>query len=152
MRLNLGCGNDYREGFVNVDSGMCRCDVSHDLFMFPWPLPDNEAGVVVIKHLMEHVPKDKFISFMRELYRVSEPSATIIIESPYALSDNFMTDPTHTMPITVRTFDFFDETKPLHENGKIYGWTGIKFKVDSATLVNNPPNGPDVHHLLRVIK
>ena len=35
MKLNLGCGTDYKEGWINVDMGDCKCDVKHDLENFP---------------------------------------------------------------------------------------------------------------------
>ena len=85
------------------------------------------------------------------MYRICEDKATIHIVSPHAGSNNYWTDPTHQMPLTVRTFDFFDRNKALFENGKIYGWDDVNFSVD-AKLLDNPPNGPDVYHKLEVNK
>ena len=42
MRLNLGCGYNKREGFVNVDSSpYCAPNFIHDLEEFPWPWADS---------------------------------------------------------------------------------------------------------------
>jgi hypothetical protein len=35
-KLNLGCGDDYKEGFINVDIENDP-DVKHDLNSYPWP-------------------------------------------------------------------------------------------------------------------
>ena len=36
MKLNLGCGKDYRDGWVNVDFyDDSTCDIKHDLEVFP---------------------------------------------------------------------------------------------------------------------
>lgn len=151
MKLNLGCGSDYREGWMNVDQGTCKCDVTHNLFKFPWPFEDNSTEFILLSHMMEHFPKDSFIDVAREMYRVCKDGAEIEIISPHAGSNNFWTDPTHSMPLTIRTFDYFDRTKPLFENGKIYGWDDVNFLV-KGEVVPNLPNGPDVKHLLKVIK
>jgi len=143
VKLNIGCGNDYMNGWINLDSGSCKCDISHDIEFTPWPIKDNEVNEVLMKHVLEHVNKENFVDVIRELYRVCAPGARIHIEVPYAGSDNFWTDPTHKMPITTRTLDYFDPSKPLRENGEIYGWGDINLTV-SAQLANNPPNGPDV--------
>ena len=38
MKLNLGCGKDYIDDWVNVDFyDDSKCDVTHDLEEFPWP-------------------------------------------------------------------------------------------------------------------
>ena len=43
MKLNLGCGRDIREGYVNLDkAGLDGVDVVHDLNVFPYPFEDNE--------------------------------------------------------------------------------------------------------------
>lgn len=152
MNLHLGCGNNYKEGWVNVDMGDCRVDVEHNLEIFPWPFENDSAEYILMNHVLEHIDKNKFIDFVRELYRVCSNDAKIEITSPYAGSDNFWTDPTHKMPLTTRTFDYFDRGKPLGENGKIYGWHDINFSVDQAGPIDNPPNGPDVRYLLKVIK
>lgn len=152
MRLNLGCGTDYLDGWVNVDRGNCRHDVQHDIESFPWPFDDSSADYILMKHILEHISPDNFSKVMSELCRVGKAGAIVQIEAPHAGSNNYWTDPTHRMPLTVRTFDFFDETKPLSENGRIYGWSNLKIKVLEAREVSNPPNGPDVYFKLQIIK
>jgi SAM-dependent methyltransferase len=106
---------------------------------------------MLFQHIFEHFDPQNFVDIMREIYRVSKHGAVINIISPYAGSDNYWTDPTHKMPLTLRTFDFFDRDKALFENGKIYGWDDVNFSV-AAKSVPNYPNGPDVIHQLSVIK
>lgn len=151
MKVNLGCGNDYLEGYVNLDMGNCRSDIKHDLSIFPWPFNSSSVSEVVLKHIFEHFNPSNFITIVRELYRICDNGAIIHIICPYAGSDNYWTDPTHKMPVTSRTFDFFDKSKPLSENGKIYGWDDVNFTVESHVIMN-PPNGPDVYHKIKVIK
>lgn len=48
MKLNLGCGSDYRQGYINVDRISGVADVIHDLNEFPYPWPDNAADEILI--------------------------------------------------------------------------------------------------------
>jgi ubiquinone/menaquinone biosynthesis C-methylase UbiE len=152
MKLNLGCGTEYKSGWVNVDMGNVHCDVKHNIEKFPWPFEDSSVNEILMKHIFEHISKTNFIDVMKEIYRVCENGAIINIESPYAGSDNFWTDPTHKFPMTTRTFDYFDSTKALGINGRIYGWDEVKIRVLEAKKVKNKPNGPDVFYKLQIIK
>ena len=118
-KLNLGCGTDYMQGWVNVDNGNVNCDVNHDIEVFPWPFEESSVEQIKMQHILEHISREKFIPFVREMYRVCCDGAVIDIISPYAGSDNFWTDPTHKLPLTVRTFDYFDSSKALGINVKI---------------------------------
>lgn len=133
MKLNLGSGNDRRPDYINVDKGTCDCDIKHNLEDFPLPWDDNSIDEVLALHFMEHLSKDVFIPFMRELYRICKHGAKIHIEAPYFLSDNFACDPTHSMPFAERTFNYFDidSKDDLRALSKIYGWDDIKFKVNA---------------------
>ena len=82
MNLHLGCGNNYKEGWVNVDMGDCRVDVEHNLEIFPWPFENDSAEYILMNHVLEHIDKNKFIDFVRELYRVCSNNAKIEITSP----------------------------------------------------------------------
>ena len=151
-KLNLGCGTDYREDWVNVDMGDCRCDVKHDLRVLPWPFEDSSVSHILMQHILEHFPHTQFVEIVRELYRVCSNGAVIEIVSPHATSDNYWTDPTHDLPLTTRKFDYFDPEKPLGQNGKIYGWNDVHLNVVRANIIPNFPNGPDVGFHLSVIK
>jgi hypothetical protein len=151
MKLNLGCGTNYREGFVNLDRGRCRADVCHDLNVIPYPFQDNQFSYILAIQVLEHVDKDKWFDIVRELCRISKPNAIWEVTSPYALSDNFFTDPTHNMPFTLRTFDYFDKTKALSELGPIYG-IDFELRVLESRTIENRPNGPDVYFKVQVIK
>ena len=152
LKLNLGCGTDYMNGWVNVDSGNVKCDVKHDIEVFPLPFEDSSVIEIKMQHILEHISRENFIPFLRELYRICVNGAIINIISPYAGSDNFWTDPTHKLPLTARTFDYFDDAKALGINGKIYGWDDIKINVLEAGAVPNHPNGPDVRYKLMIKK
>lgn len=151
MKLNLGCGDNYLDGFVNLDKGFCKKDVEHDLENVPYPFKDNQFDYIVATNVLEHLNKANWFEIINELYRISSPNAIWEIYSPYALSDNFFTDPTHKMPLTTRSFDFFDPNKELRKLGVIYG-IKTELIVLESNLVKNKPNGPDIYFKILVPK
>ena len=49
MKLNLGCGKDYIDGWINVDFyDDLNCDVTHDLEVFPWPWENDSVSEILI--------------------------------------------------------------------------------------------------------
>jgi len=106
-KLNLGCGFDKREGFVNADRFPgCRPDMLFDLEQTPWPLQDSSFGHILLKHVLEHVGADfaAFTRVVRELYRVAAPGGTIEISVPDYRHDSWWADPTHVRAFTPMTF------------------------------------------------
>ena len=53
LRLNLGCGMNHIEGFLNVDR-FGEPDLRHDLEVFPWPWPDDSVCEIMLEHVLEH--------------------------------------------------------------------------------------------------
>lgn len=152
IKLNLGCGNDYREGWINVDNGNCRRDLHHDLEVLPLPFGDNEVSHIALQHVLEHIDKHNFINFLRELHRICKPGALIHIECPYYLSENAFTDPTHKNFITTRSFDYVSRNgKDLRELGLIYGYD-FEFDTDVRLDADRLSPGCNVIADLTVIK
>jgi hypothetical protein len=150
-RLHIGCGDDYRNGFVNLDRGECRADVYHDLNHVPYPFDDHTFELIIANQTLEHLSRESWVPIVVELYRISRPNAVWEFRSPYALSDNFATDPTHRMALTPRTFDYFDPTRDLSRFGRIYGMD-CDLRVLTGTLIPTDRHGPDVYHRLLVVK
>lgn len=131
IALNLGCGNDYRVStdeidWHNVDKGSCKIDAHLDIEQTPYTYQPNTFHRIDAIQVLEHIEKINFPNIIRELYRISRNNAIWNIAVPHGFSDNFITDPTHKMPYSTRTFDYFCEGMPLRENGVIYGWSDIK--------------------------
>ena len=106
-KLNLGCGFDKREGFVNADNfSECEPDVFCDLESFPWPFADNEFDYVLMKHVLEHVGAafPIFKQIIYELYRITAPDGIVEIHVPHYGHSTFWADPTHVRGFTDLTF------------------------------------------------
>src|SRR2546421_152960 len=57
IHVDLG-GGQYPQGkdWLNIDNrDLKEVDVVHDLQIFPWPLPDECASIVLCSHLVEHI-------------------------------------------------------------------------------------------------
>jgi hypothetical protein len=112
MKLNLGCGYNRREGYINVDhQAACKPDQVVDLERFPWPYPDNSVNTIMMNHVLEHLgaDRDTFLGIIKELYRVCEPDAAIHINVPHPRHDNFIGDPTHVRIVTPQVLQLFSK-------------------------------------------
>lgn len=110
MKLNLGCGNDIKSGWINVDcAALPGVDVVHDLNKYPWPFEDGQFDEITARDVLEHL--DEFIPAMEELYRISKPGARIFIEVPFWNSFCTVSDPTHKRGFNEIIWEFFDPDK-----------------------------------------
>ncbi|WP_029006795.1 class I SAM-dependent methyltransferase [Azospirillum halopraeferens] len=137
MKLNLGCGGNKRDGYVNVDKfPHFTPDVVWDLERFPWPFETDGAEAVALTHVLEHLggPPDVFIGVMKELHRVCRAGARIEIVVPHPRSDSFISDPTHVRPVTLETLFLFnkDWNRAVLAEGKANTPLGLYHDVDFA--------------------
>ena len=105
-KLNLGCGKDSKEGWVNLDSIKIKgVDVVHDLNKYPWPFKDNTFDEIEAFMILEHL--DSIVKPLEEIWRISKNKAVIKIKVPFFPSVYSMSDPTHKQFFTYFTFDYF---------------------------------------------
>ncbi len=123
IKLNLGCGQNKKDGYVNVDKyDSFQPDVVWDLERFPWPFEDDSVEEIVMFHSLEHMGADTetFLSIMKELYRVAAPDGQVHITVPHEHSDGFAGDPTHVRPINGAILSLFSKAK--NREWKTLGW------------------------------
>jgi hypothetical protein len=108
LRLNLGCGVQRMEGWVNVDrQPQTGPDLEFDLTRSPWPLADDCAHEANLSHVLEHVGS-AFRTVLQELYRVCRDGALIHIRVPGPTHEWFWTDPEHDRPVLPETLNMLD--------------------------------------------
>ena len=55
-KLNLGCGGDYKKGWVNLDyRSNIKTDVKWNLEKFPYPFKPNTFDEILLKSVLEHM-------------------------------------------------------------------------------------------------
>lgn len=83
MRLNLGCGNDIRPGYVNVDQRrLPGVDRVADLSDMPWPFETETAEEILMLDFLEHFPYEKTRVILMECYRILRPEGELVIQVP----------------------------------------------------------------------
>jgi predicted SAM-dependent methyltransferase len=113
-KLNLGCGFDKRDGFVNADGfEQCQPDVLMDIEVHPWPFEDGSFDHILMKHVLEHVGAtfDGFKAVMQDLYRVIAPDGIVEIHVPHYRHDSYWGDPTHVRAFNFTTFEMMSKAK-----------------------------------------
>lgn len=131
-RLNVGCGTDIREGWINLDSSQLPgVDVVADLDACrdtPLPFAADSIDEFYCSHVMEHL-RDA-LGFMQELHRVATPGAVATIRVPYGSSDDADEDPTHVRRFFLYSFSYFSQRGYWYAD---YGYRG-DWDVDSIVL------------------
>ena len=86
MKINIGCGWECRDGWINVDNTK-----KHQAKEYPiefmdatevWPYGDDTFEYVLSEHMIEHVPANKGLFMLKEAYRTMKPGAIIRISCP----------------------------------------------------------------------
>jgi hypothetical protein len=158
LRLDLGCGQNPKEGFEGVDLYGDKATHKVDLFKFPWPFKDNSVEEIHASHLLEHVParevekrdlvtdkgptderflgQDMLFAFMDECYRIMKVDAWMHVVVPSGRSNRAFWDPTHRRFFMQETFLYFarDWRKM---NGLDHYRVGCNFGVDVGHSMPN---------------
>jgi len=115
-RLNIGCGNDYRKGYVNCDfTDRIKVDKIVNLEKTPLPFKDNSVDEILAFHVLEHVKN--FPKLMHDLHRICKKNARVKIKVPFYSAWGHYNDPTHVRFFSPFTFNYFKKGNYSHEVG-----------------------------------
>jgi SAM-dependent methyltransferase len=136
MLLNLGCCDDIRKGFINVDicppkpfeydpwseTTIMQADLSQ-----PWPWEDSTVDFILARDIIEHLP-DKIFT-MNEIWRVLKPGGKVYIEVPTTNGMGAFQDPTHVSFWNEHSFWYVEKGNPYRERFAQGNGTVAAFRV-----------------------
>jgi SAM-dependent methyltransferase len=129
-KLNMGCGLDIQEGYINQDISPFKG--VDNVFDFnqkePWPYEDDTYDEIRIKdciHCAENSDK-----FMAEVYRIAKPNALVIVEGVNFLSPICCQDPYFKTRLGYNTFDMY-----LPDNKSGYYNTPTTFIIEKRKWI-----------------
>lgn len=105
MKLNLGCGNNYLQGYINVDRMPGIADIVHDLDEIPYPWPDNSVDEILMRHVLEHLQDIRKV--MDELWRLLRPRGQLVLYVPHFSHFQALTHPEHRHAFHYNSFQMF---------------------------------------------
>lgn len=121
--LDIGCGINKQKGAIGMDvRNHPDVDINHNICDLPLPIPDNFCYRVLMSHLVEHLPPEKILDIMDEIWRITIPNGQLLIATPYAGTPRFWQDPSHIHGWTEVTPQYFDPQFPLWHVYRIKPW------------------------------
>jgi predicted SAM-dependent methyltransferase len=85
VKLNLGCGTDYKTGWINIDNNsdnnIEKLDLNWDL-RNPLPFDDNSVNFIFNEHFFEHLTVEEGQICMKDFMRVLRPGGVMRIAMP----------------------------------------------------------------------
>jgi GT2 family glycosyltransferase len=139
--LNLGCGRRKLEGFINIDN---RAEVDPDVVCDVTcriPYKDNSIDLIQADDFLEHVPQNKVIFVMEEIWRVLKPGGVFKSSTPDAEhGQGAFQDPHHV--------SFWVENSWLYYSDAVHRELyGIKadFAIENIERIMNPGNARIFH-------
>jgi hypothetical protein len=169
VRLNLGCSDDRRAGYVNVDIAP-PTDLLTDL-RHTWPWHDGSIDEIYAKDVLEHIDNTEFrgnrgkIWVMNEAHRVLRSGGILEFLVPIVLmkdgrvNPGAFTDPTHVSFWTPDDKYYFCShwNNPRGERGRLgaaYGITALfnLVKWDAEEYGQAHERRAKLHAILRAVK
>ena len=84
MKLNLGCGDERLEGYVNCDLFVDGVDQRVDARSLPYP--DGTIDEIRAYHLIEHFKFKEAFDVIHEWHRALKPGGLLVLETPDLLN------------------------------------------------------------------
>jgi hypothetical protein len=148
MKLNLGCGQNKRAGYVNIDKySTFTPDLVWDLERTPYPFEANSVTEIAAIHVLEHLGQstDVFLAIIKELHRILARGGIIEIKVPHHRSDGYWGDPTHVRPINPAIMNLFSKRncRMFAERGwpntPLADYLDVDLETQSVTMAAMPP-------------
>jgi len=84
MKLNLCCGDDVRDGYINIDirktkQNVLMLDLEKELLK---PFPSNSVEEIIAKDCIEHVSWRRVEDLLRDIHRVLKCDGRVYIQVP----------------------------------------------------------------------
>jgi len=131
MKLNIGCGKNYRKGWTNMDFNKeVKADIYWDIEKSPLPFENNLFDYVLVDNVLEHIIPMKLIGVLEELHRITKPNSIIDIYVPHYSSCFAFSHITHFSFFGIGKFNTLsvDETHTKEKYSK------CQFKVKEKLL------------------
>lgn len=123
MKLNLGCGEKHKPGFINADR-IEPADILLDLGK-KLPFRDQAFSRIEADNVLEHLDNNQFLTAMNEIHRLLRADGVFWLRVPNAVGwpEGAMGDPTHKRFFVPRSFHYLDiARKEWHLEGRRYGF------------------------------
>ncbi len=84
-KLNIGCGTDYKDGWINIDNNsdnnIEKLDLNWDL-RNPLPFKDGTVDFIFNEHFMEHLTVEQSLQANQDFMRVLKKGGVLRIAMP----------------------------------------------------------------------
>lgn len=138
VKLNIGCGTDYKDGWINIDNNsdnnIEKLDLNWDL-RTPLPFHDDSIDFIFNEHFIEHLSVEEAKNTIQDLMRVLKPGGVMRIAMPdlEIVVNNYLHVPLNKDPI-IRTYKMdFIKTRAEWMNMS-FSWWGHKWLYDWEEL------------------
>lgn len=85
VMLNIGCGTDYKDGWINIDNNsddnIEKVDLNWDL-RNPLPFNDGSIDFIFNEHFIEHLTVEEAQKSIKDFMRVLKPGGVMRIAMP----------------------------------------------------------------------
>lgn len=135
MKLNIGCGRDYRDDWINCDvSKVVKADKYFDI-REGLPFENNSIREIYASGVLNEILlNEDLVKVMNECHRVLMGGGKLRIVVASARTPNSFKDPFECRHFTEETFAYFIEGSHEHRNfGSVYGFRPWKLQ----SLVTN---------------
>jgi predicted SAM-dependent methyltransferase len=138
LKMNLGCGTDYKSGWINIDNNsdnnIEKLDLNWDL-RNPLPFKDNSIDFAFHEHFYEHLAPEEMIEITKDIMRVLRPGGVMRIAMPdlEAVVNNYLHVPLGEDPVITDFNLSFVKTRAEWINMS-FRWWGHKWLYDWEEL------------------
>lgn len=139
--INIGCGMDYRKGWLNTDvSPTAKADIVHDIRLEKLPVDNEEVDLVYASGVLEQIVENEELLFsFNEVWRVLRPGGEFHIVVPNAEYSIAFQDPFDVRKFVPKTFDYLVQDKREYAlYGKVYGfkpWSSCTIKENQRHIL-----------------
>lgn len=141
MKLNIGCGRDYKPGWINIDiSHAVKAEIYLDIRRYVLPAKDGKVSDIYISGVLEQIgSNDEFIHVLKECHRVLQDGGSMVVVVPNARYAIAHRDPMDIRKFTPETFSYFQNKAQEHDlYGSVYGfpaWSDIRIEENARHIL-----------------